>query len=354
MNGFLLTSMFIMATVWFDFCGSAAARDLFEVKNIKVDARDKTVTAARTKALRAGQIEAFDALLKRITRSQDWAVLPRGADSDVENHILSFRVQNEKNSNRRYLATLSFQFDMNKVISLLNDLHIPYIESQAKPALIIPLLEDVTGYRLWESNWWTQGWSLPDLDSIPAPLILAQGDAKDAAALSIEDILLGDTKNMSAIASRYNADAVVVAHANASEVGRLDVAVYQYTAQGSRLFFRTFTSQEEPKNMRNQAVAEIAQAFSNEWKESAIVSINDMATFTLAADFDRMDSWLQMQARLQKASFIKNMQLHVVTSHGAIMSLSYTGSVEQLAANLAQNDMYLREDESGWRLKLRR
>ena len=61
-----------------------------------------------------------------------------------------------------------------------------------------------------------------------------------------------------------------------------------------------------------------------------------------------------MLDRLENASFIKGLKLHVVTSKGAIMSLSYTGSVDQLAANLAQNDMYLKEDDTGWRLKLRR
>ncbi len=68
----------------------------------------------------------------------------------------------------------------------------------------------------------------------------AAGD-EDAASLSVEDILLGDTTSTAAIAAKYNADAVIVAHANATEVGQLDVAVYQYTGQGSRLFFRNFT-----------------------------------------------------------------------------------------------------------------
>ena len=274
-------------------CAPAAtqARDLFEVGNIAVDARDKSATAAREKAITQGQAEAFDRLLRRITRRQDWPVLPKGAEGGVENYILSFRVQNEKNSNRRYLATLAFQFDMNRIVALLNELNIPYIESQAKPALVVPLLEDVTGYRLWEENWWQQSWANPDLASNPAPMVLATGDGEDAARLDVEDILLGDTKSMATLAARYNADAVIVVHANAAEVGRLDVAIYQYTSKGSRLFFRNFTGSDEPRNMAGQAVEDIASAFSDEWKDSAIISANDMATFTVAADYDRMEAW---------------------------------------------------------------
>lgn len=330
------------------------AGDLFEVKNVAVDARDKNATAARAKALREGQKQAFEILLKRMTRQQDWLVLPASDTVNVEDYILSFRVQDEKNSNRRYLANLSFQFDMASIIGLLNELNIPYIESQAKPALLIALLEDVTGYRLWEKNWWQESWLQPDLNNVPAPIVMPLGDAEDAASLSVEDILLGDTTSMAAIAAKYNADAVIVAHANATEVGQLDVAVYQYTGQGSRLFFRNFTDEDEPRDMSAQAVAEIAQAFSDEWKQTAIVSANQMARFTVAADYENLQSWLKMRDRLETARFIKNMTVHVLTSRGAIISLSYTGSVEQLTSNLAQNDMVLREDETGWRLKLRR
>jgi hypothetical protein len=48
------------------------------------------------------------------------------------------------------------------------------------------------------------------------------------------------------------------------------------------------------------------------------------------------------------------MDIHLLTSQGAILSLAYTGSVDQLASNLAQSDMLLREEKNGWRLKLRR
>ncbi|MGC6476228.1 MAG: DUF2066 domain-containing protein [Parvibaculales bacterium] len=330
------------------------AGDLFEVKNVAVDARDKNATAARAKALSDGQKQAFEILLKRMTRQQDWLVLPASDTVNVEDYILSFRVQDEKNSNRRYLANLSFQFDMAGIIGLLNELNIPYIETQAKPALLIALLEDVTGYRLWEKNWWQESWQQPDLNNVPAPIVLPLGDAEDAENLSVEDILIGDTKSMAAIAAKYNADAVIIAHANATEVAQLDVAVYQYTGQGSRLFFRNFTGKDEPRDMSSQAVAEIAQAFSDEWKQTAIVSANQMARFTVAADYENLQSWLKMRDRLENARFIKDMTVHVLTSNGAIVSLSYTGSVEQLTSNLAQNDMVLREDETGWRLKLRR
>ncbi len=72
------------------------AGDLFEVKNVAVDARDKNATAARAKALREGKKQAFEILLKRMTRQQDWLVLPASDTVNVEDYILSFRVQDEK------------------------------------------------------------------------------------------------------------------------------------------------------------------------------------------------------------------------------------------------------------------
>ncbi|MDD9841774.1 MAG: DUF2066 domain-containing protein [Alphaproteobacteria bacterium] len=330
-----------------------AAGNLFEVKGIKVDATARSVTDARLKALAQGQRAGFATLLKRLTRDEDWAVLPDVATIAVEDFVLNFRVQNEKNTRRRYIATLSVQFDAALVSSMLRELNIPYAETQAKPALILPLLEDVTGYRLWDNHWWAENWAALDLANIPAPMVMALGDPGDMTALTVEDVLLGDTESLAALAARYNADAVIVAHALARDYGRLDVTIYQYTSAGSRLFVRNFKGKGEPREFGEQAVQTILDELSAEWKSTAVVSLSQQTTFTLAADYQRMNGWLTLLDRLESASFIKALEVHVLTSRGAIISLSYTGSVDQLAANLAQSDIILREDDMGWRIKLR-
>lgn len=365
---------------------TAHAKGLFEVRDVIVDARERTVNEARATALAQGQRDAFALLLRRITRAQDWAVLPNTNDMNAQDFVLNFSVQDEKNSQRRYLATMSVQFDIERVLTLLQGLNIPYVETQAKPALLIPLLEDDTGYHLWDDNWWRQSWAELDLANVPAPIVVAVGDGADATTLSVEDVLLGDTKSMSQLAARYNANTVIVAHASAPlkeeksktrararerarereraktktktksarDENRLDVTVYQYSALGSRLFVRNFKTRKDLNDLGAQAATAILDELSAEWKDQAVVRLDQQATFTVAADYDRMSEWLTMLERLKAARFIKNLDIHVLAARGSVISLSYTGSVGQLMSNLAQNDLILTENENGWRLKLSR
>lgn len=332
----------------------AQAGNLFEVRGVEVDATAGSVTEARDKALAEGQAIAFNRLLKRLTQEGDWPVLPQLGLKDSEMFVRGFRVQNEKTSSRRYLASLSVVFEPETVLELLRNMNIPISETQAKPALLLPVLEDVTGYKLWDEHWWAQSWKMLDLANVPAPMVMALGDPDDRALLDVEDVLLGDTSSMAALAARYNVDTVVIAHALATEVRRLDVSVYQYSSAGSRLFVRNYKNKSDVLELGAEAAADILSAFSEEWKQTAVVQADEQVMFTVAADYERMGEWLTMLERLESASFVKALDVHVLTSRGAILSLSYTGSVDQLTANLAQRDMLLREDKTGWRLKLRR
>ena len=185
---------------------SVQASNLFEVKNVSVDAEASSALEARGIALKNGQTRAFQVLLKRLTRVEDWPVLPIVNEQEIETFVRRFRLQDEKTSTRRYLASMSVVFEPETVLDLLRNLNIPFSETQARPMLLLPVLEDVDGYRLWDNHWWAESWAQMDLSNIPAPMVLPLGDPEDRAMLDVEDVLLSDTQSMAALAKRYNVD----------------------------------------------------------------------------------------------------------------------------------------------------
>ncbi len=58
--------------------------------------RATNANSCAAKALREGQKQAFEILLKRMTRQQDWLVLPASDTVNVEDYIFKLRVQDEK------------------------------------------------------------------------------------------------------------------------------------------------------------------------------------------------------------------------------------------------------------------
>ncbi|MDP6222366.1 MAG: DUF2066 domain-containing protein, partial [Candidatus Micropelagos thuwalensis] len=129
------TSVFLTLT-YAAFIGStldAQASNLFEVKNVNVDAEASSALEARGIALKDGQSRAFQILLKRLTRVEDWPVLPIVSEQEIETFVRRFRVQDEKTSSRRYLASMSVVFEPETVLALLRTLNIPFSETQARP-----------------------------------------------------------------------------------------------------------------------------------------------------------------------------------------------------------------------------
>ena len=102
---FLTKTSVFLALTYAAFIGSnlgAQASNLFEVKNVNVDAEASSALEARGIALKDGQSRAFQILLKRLTRVEDWPVLPIVSEQEIETFVRRFRVQDEKTSSRRY------------------------------------------------------------------------------------------------------------------------------------------------------------------------------------------------------------------------------------------------------------
>ena len=111
---FLTKTSVFLALIFAIFLGttmSVKASNLFEVKNVSVDAEASSALEARGIALKNGQTRAFQVLLKRLTRVEDWPVLPIVNEQEIETFVRRFRLQDEKTSTRRYLASMSVVFE---------------------------------------------------------------------------------------------------------------------------------------------------------------------------------------------------------------------------------------------------
>ena len=191
----------------------AQASSVFEVAKINVDASADSTAAARALGLRRGQAEALRLVMQRLVKQAEWSLLPTLAELDVEALVEGFRISNEKTGNGRYLATLSVQFKPGPLRDLLRAKGMAVTEVQSRPALLLPVLEDLQGLQAWGEHWWQQEWSGYDIDNSPAPMLLPLGDLEDTQIANAEDILIGDPEKLQALNARYETDTVVVAHA---------------------------------------------------------------------------------------------------------------------------------------------
>lgn len=324
------------------------AGNVFQVDRIKVDVSATSTTLARTSALAQGQVRALDKAMRRLVKQEEWDLIPDIRTLDVENLVEVLRISDEKTGPTRYLATLSVQFKPVPLRDLLRSYGVAVTEVQNKPALLLPVLEDLQGLQAWGEHWWQQSWRDYDIDNNPAPLLLPLGDLDDSLIANAEDILIGDPAKLQRLNDRYGTQSVVVAHALADVDGQLGVTAYIFGLEDSDVIVRTYRTGEPHEDMGRVAIDEIASALAERWKLVAAVKSDEQQILRVRADYPGLKDWTRLLARLDEAKLVRDVTIVELAKNYAYIDLAYIGSVAQLGGNLGQRGLVLDEKEAGW------
>lgn len=341
-----------LALLFFATGNAARAADVFTITGISIDATAETATLARNAAVAEGERRALEILLRRLALQEDWSLLPAVDAAMAEGMVRSFQVANEKRSATRYLATLSVRFQPAAVRNIFTARSIPYSESRERTAVIVPILTDETGDRLWdEGNAWTSAWAGTDLDNILTPMVAPLGDIGDMTTLSVEQALGGDRPALSNLATRYGADRVMVAHAQTGDTpGSLRVRVVTYpVGDGSA---KTWSGSESNAPSLQTAAYRLAGRFVDatqaEWKRASTVRFAERAVLSASVAYESIGEWQTIRNRLNQIPLIQDVTIVAISTEGAQVELDYVGGIDTLELNMAQKSLTLRSVEGYW------
>lgn len=325
-----------------------AAGNVFQVDRIKVDVSATSTTLARSTALQQGQARALSIAMRRLAKQEEWEKLPDIRTLDIENMVEVLRISDEKTGPTRYLATLSIQFKAAPLRDLLRSYGVAVTEVQSKPALLLPVLEDLQGLQAWGEHWWQTSWRDFDIDNNPAPLLLPLGGLDDSLIANAEDILIGDPAKLQMLNDRYGTQTVIVAHALADVEGQLGVTAYIFGEEESDVIVRTYRTGEPHEDMGRVAIDEIASALAERWKQVAAVASDEKQILRVRADYPSLKEWTRLLSRLNEAKLVREVTIVELAKSYAYLDLAYIGSVTQLGGNLGQRGLMLVEGEAGW------
>lgn len=325
-----------------------AAGNVFQVDRIKVDVSATSTTLARSTALQQGQARALSIAMRRLAKQEEWEKLPDIRTLDIENMVEVMRISDEKTGPTRYLATLSIQFKAAPLRDLLRSYGVAVTEVQSKPALLLPVLEDLQGLQAWGEHWWQTSWRDFDIDNNPAPLLLPLGGLDDSLIANAEDILIGDPAKLQMLNDRYGTQTVIVAHALADVEGQLGVTAYIFGEEESDVIVRTYRTGEPHEDMGRVAIDEIASALAERWKQVAAVASDEKQILRVRADYPSLKEWTRLLSRLNEAKLVREVTIVELAKSYAYLDLAYIGSVTQLGGNLGQRGLMLVEGEAGW------
>ena len=352
--------MGVLSLVLLAGLGPQAARaqsDIYRIDRIKADATAETTTEARTQALAAAHQDAFGRLLARIVPIDAIQTLPPLDAEQIANYVQDFSVANDRTSDVRYLADLTFQFDADGVRRYLRSQEVSFAEARGDPLLVLPVLGGQSSARLWrEPNPWHRAWAGRDLAGELLPMILPLGDLEDVSAISAGDALAGAAERMDVLASRYGAQETLVAQAlvtgdSNQGTARIEAVATRYSGyrlDSARLSFR----QEEGETLGRllaRAVDGVVAEVQEAWKRDNLLQFGEQSTLMATVPVRSINEWLEVRKRLSRLPVVVRSDVAYLTRNAVDVRITYVGDEDQLARTLARSDLLLTPDlAQGW------
>jgi hypothetical protein len=373
------------STLW---AGEAAlAADPFTVTNVIIDERADNATEAQRRALQAGQIRAARRLVERMTLPEDRAGsvgagqvqladpqtglqqpasagLPELTSEMAARLVAGYDIANERRSTTRYIAEMSVGFDRRAVRTFFESYNVPFVQAQARPILVVPVLDTGIG-AVWEGPWY-DAWRRETHEHALTPFIGLGSRFEDPSGPGfvgnyLETDLEADTEAVAharsanepvlrELASLYGVDRVAVLTANAS-AGSVRTGGILFDFSGDE----TATTQVEDLSVAGDYTAlagALVDRFETAWKRQTVVRGGDESSVQVTLLYDNILDWQALQTAVAGASLVSNARLDALSTRGAVMTLAYRGGLDQVASELRSRGARLDETEDmGWTVR---
>jgi len=372
---------------------AAAARDVFTVARVPVEATSSDSTTAKEAALREGRREAIQLLLRRLTQRSDWSYLPGSAapppaqefsadylaslggdpatgaappppqrrrislsDAQIRRLERGFEVFNEKARGAVYRAEVTYLFNADGVRNILKASHIPYSEVQARPGIVLPVLQTEDGLTLWQDNPWLDAWRETSLVHELTPLAVPLGDLADIGMVRPREALGLDQEALAEIARRYGVDRVFLAHAELRQTRGQDqmrvrfLQAYNGVESNGGLGDVIADSRFALKSgafdkLAARAVDGVFGDYAEQWKARTLIDHASAQRIVATAHFSDMEEWLGIRRALTGTPTVEGVQVAALSPEGAYLTLVFLGSADQLRVALEQNQFTIWSDD---------
>lgn len=331
----------------------------YTVRGIAIDATADTAFEAQRQALSSGQTRAAERLVRRLTLVEDRmdSDLPPMTAEVAAELIAGLQIADEQRSSTRYRGVLSVEFDRRAVSDYLSSLGVPFVESQAAPVLVVPVLETQGERRIWSTPW-HRAWLEGGFDTALTPFIALGSRSDEAGApigrglITVDEAASLNSSALSALAQAYGVDRVAVILARqGGDAVRAAGAILTFSEQGAT---REDLDSVAAGGGFAEAAARIVERREEAWKRDAVVRGGEEAELSLTLLFSSISEWRGLQRAVAGASLIQDARLDALSRNGAEMTVVHRGTRDQVRSELAARGARLEEDgDLGWTVRPR-
>ncbi len=355
--GFLLAG----AGPGFSVRGAAAKSHVFTVSGVRVDVTAETAAAARETAHAEGHVMAMEKLLARLLPRAERGLSRALKAAEILAYVQDFSVANERTSDVRYLADLTFRFRPEPVRELLRANGLKHAETMSKPVVVLAIFGVEGEAVLWgQGNPWRAAWAARPPGGWLVPLTVPLGDLGDLTAVDAARALNGEAEALGAIAQRYGAEDVLIAQA----VLLGDPLLGQARLQVGTVRLGRFAQQTTIDNYAQPpggtvqdllalAAEAVAAAVQEAWKQRNLLRPGSQRQITVTVPVAQLAELIEVKRRLVGVTAVRGATVTALSRSKAELAITFVGEEAQLVLAMAQIDLDLvLYPGIGWELRL--
>ncbi len=235
----------IFFTIYLTFNSIASSNDdcknsSFYVKNIKVDLTKESIIKARKLAEDKARNIGFKRLLNKLTLKNKKLSFKK---SDILLLVDYLKINDEANSDKRYLADFDICFNRSLVIDYFHKNKLQYAETYRKPITILPIFIGPRGFILLDDNdvWYSKWKKKLAISDGLVKLVIAKKDLNLSRKIGPKIVSQPQTNLIKKIINKENSDAllIVVAEPILRNDGKTFLNVYAQIFDGNGKFVNT-------------------------------------------------------------------------------------------------------------------
>lgn len=333
-------------SVFVAFLGLAGAAfgqsPVYRVKDLTLDRVAPSAAEASLQARNEARLIGAQRLIDRLTLPEDRANARRPLDAgEVARLTRSSTAQGEKSSAApgggfRTTGSITWNFREEDVRKYLEAAGVPYVDSQASLALIVPVAVGMDPAQ-WGAQWTVSaapGQLVGKSDETRLTPYIGSTQAwnRRPSLAEVQDELV-----------RVRADRAVIAE------------IYQ---QGAQYFVRLVDLSpgvpdpaiglDGPFVNLSSAEAGVIGALERAWKVSSIVRTAGSTNLALTAAFTDLQEWVKIRKGLESSRLIRDLNVEALSVSGADVSFSFSGRPDQLTTDLRSRGVELQNSSGSW------
>lgn len=336
---------------------------LYRVTDVAVDVSATSAAQARDQAILQAQRNAFTQLMQRLGAEGRGV---KANDDMVAEMVKAFEVQKEHALGQRYTGLYTVQFKPDAVRGFLGDRGVAYVETRARPVVVLPVLHERGRDILWEDRTaWQAAWEEAAKAAVLVPVIVPQGDLDDIAKISAAEAVAGKAESLQALIQKYQAGGALVVVLRAEldapdgraegviEARRYDLGGKPYS-DPVRLKMPAVASAKDVSAALAAAVKQVIAEQERGWQQVAKnTGVAGPANYLpVDVPVPTLAAWAQIRGKLAQIPQVS--RTHVVTmTRGLVhIELEFHGDIPSLQTAIGGQGLSLQQGPSGgWEIR---